>query len=168
MADNDNTITVVGRIGQEPELRTTAKGQEVLNFSIATNERRRAADGTWSDGPTSWFRIAAWGTLARNAQLSFHRGQRVVVHGVLRVNDFQQQGGGRSQSAELRATALGHDLTWGTSTFVDAGRAAAQQATMQAPEREREPEREPERETVPPTPPSDWGSSLAQLDETPF
>lgn len=165
MADNDNTITVVGRIGQEPELRTTAKGQEVLNFSVATNERRRAVDGTWSDGPTSWFRIAAWGTLARNAQLSFHRGQRVVVHGVLRVTEFQSQTGGRSQSAELRATALGHDLTWGTSTFADGGRAQSAQPPQPAAS---EPERDSELETVPAAPPADWGSSLAMVDETPF
>ena len=50
MAENDNTITLVGRIGQEPELRGTSKG-EVCSFTLATSERRRAADGSWSDGP---------------------------------------------------------------------------------------------------------------------
>lgn len=166
MADNNyNTITVVGRIGQEPELHTLANGQEVLNFRVATNERKRAADGTFSDGPTSWFQVAAWGNLARNAQLSFHRGQRVVVHGILRVTEFQPQGGGRTYKAELRATALGHDLTWGTSTFTDAGR-ASQQQQVEAPRRE--PDREPELETVPAGPAADWSSSLARLDDTPF
>lgn len=170
MADNNNTITVVGRIGQEPELHTLANGQEVLNFRVATNERKRAADGTFFDGPTSWFQVAAWGNLARNAQLSFHRGQRVVVHGILRVTEFQPQGGGRTYKAELRATALGHDLSWGTSTFTDAGRASQQQQQAEAPRHEpvREPNREPERETVPAGPAADWSSSLAQLDDTPF
>ena len=47
MADNDNTITLVGRIGQEPELRATTKG-DVVNFTLATSERRRGADGSWT------------------------------------------------------------------------------------------------------------------------
>lgn len=127
MADNDNTITLVGRIGQEPELRATPKG-DVLNFSIATSDRRRTADGGWSDGPTSWFRVAAWHDLGRNAHASFHRGQQVIVRGVLTVREFQVEGGGRSRNAELRATALGHDLRWGTSAYTDGPRPGATQA----------------------------------------
>ncbi len=121
MADNDNTITLVGRIGHEPELRATSKG-DVLTFTIATSERRRGADDTWSDGPTSWFRVSAWNDLARHGHASLHRGQQVIVRGVLTVREFQVEGGGRSKAAELRATALGHDLRWGTSTYVDGAR----------------------------------------------
>jgi single-strand DNA-binding protein len=165
MADNDNTITLVGRIGQEPELRMTPQGADVLNFSIATSERRRGADGSWSDGPTSWFRVAVWGELGRNAHRSLHRGQQVIVHGVLKVTEYRLEGGGRSQRAEVRATAVGHDLRWGATTFTDAREGAAQVAPA-APV-EREPEREPALETVPPAAPADWGGSLAG-DETPF
>jgi single-strand DNA-binding protein len=127
MADNDNTITLVGRIGQEPELRATSKG-DVVNFTLATSERRRGADGSWTDGPTSWFRVAAWHDLGRNAHASFRRGQQVIVRGVLTVREFALESGGKSRTAELRATALGHDLRWGTSSYADGARPSTTQA----------------------------------------
>ncbi|GAA2754104.1 single-stranded DNA-binding protein [Amnibacterium kyonggiense] len=178
MADNDNTITLVGRIGQEPELRGTSRG-EVCSFTLATSDRRRAADGSWSDGPTSWFRVAAWGDLARHAHASLHRGQQVIVRGIVSVQDFQLENGGRSKSVELRATALGHDLRWGTTTFVDGGRQAAAPATTQAtaaPPVEQErgdgwaasaPAPAEPREPVPvgaAAPAGDWGSGLGSED----
>lgn len=174
MADNDNTITLVGRIGQEPELRATSRG-DVLNFNLATSERRRAADGTWSDGPTSWFRVAAWHDLARHAHASLHRGQQVIVRGVVTVREFESEGGGRSKAVELRATALGHDLRWGTTTYVDAGRSATtpapaptQEAVAQEPQRGADwgalpATPEPQREPVPAT-----TGGWAAEDETPF
>jgi single-strand DNA-binding protein len=165
VADNDNTITVVGRIGQEPELRATPKG-DVLNFSVATNERKRGADGEYTDGPTSWFRVAAWHDLGRHAHASLHRGQRVIVSGVLAIREFQLEGGGKSKNAELRATALGHDLRFGTSTFVDGPRPSQQQTPPPAAPPAVAPESVPQLETVPPAPPSDWGTGFA--DEAPF
>lgn len=169
MADNDNTITLVGRIGQEPELRATSKG-DVLNFNLATSERKRGADDTWSDGPTSWFRVSAWHDLARNAHASFHKGQLVIVRGVLTIREFQLESGARSRQAELRATALGHDLRWGTSSYVDGGRRDATQAAP-APDRsggwDSAPVQEMQRETVPAGPAADWASGLG-TEDVPF
>ena len=172
MADNDNTITLVGRIGQEPELSATSKG-DVLNFTVATSERRRGPDNTWSDGPTSWFRVAAWHDLGRHAHASLHRGQQVIVRGVLTISEFQLEGGGTTRRAELRATALGHDLRWGTTTFTDGTRPAAAETAPAEPPRgpaatpEQEPEQARELETVPAAAPtSGWGTTFA--DETPF
>ncbi|WP_375387926.1 single-stranded DNA-binding protein [uncultured Amnibacterium sp.] len=177
MADNDNTITLIGRIGQEPELRSTSKG-EVLNFTLATSERRRAADGSWADGPTSWFRVAAWNDLARNAHASFHRGQQVIVRGVLTVREFTLESGGKSRNAELRATALGHDLRWGTSDYRDGARptTTAQQDQPAHPGSAQPAEpgdwgaqalaglQEPQREAVPVGAAAGWSAE----DETPF
>jgi single-strand DNA-binding protein len=180
VAENDNTITLVGRIGQEPRLRATAKG-DVLEFDVATSDRRRAPDGSWSDGPTSWFRVSAWDDLGRHAHASFHRGQQVVVRGVLTVREYQTEGGGRGRAIELRATALGHDLRWGTSTYTDAGRPGAQPSQPRSPvetdgaagwgpEPETPAPREPAppRATVPSSAPADWASSLGGVDDVPF
>ena len=172
MADNDNTITVVGRIGQEPELRTTPQGSDVLNFSVATTERKRNADGSWSDGATSWFRVAAWGPLGRNAHASFHKGQLVIVHGVLKVAEFALEGGTRSHRAEVRATALGHDLRWGTTTYLDGSRATQPTATSAPAQQQLGVQSavsapEPARETVPPTRSADWDTAFGSED-TPF
>lgn len=165
MADNENRITVVGRIGQEPELRATPRG-EVLNFDVATNERKRAAGGGYVDGATSWFHVSAWEELGLHAHASLHRGQRVVVTGVLVMREFQLEGGGKGKSADLRATALGHDLRFGTSAFVDAPRPVQQQTPPPAAAPAPAPEPVPQLETVPPAPPSDWGTGFT--DETPF
>jgi single-strand DNA-binding protein len=176
VADNDNSITLVGRIGQEPELRATSKG-DVLSFTLATSERRRGADDTWSDGPTSWFRVTAWNDLARHGHASLHRGQQVIVRGVLTIREFQVETGGKSKTAELRATALGHDLRWGTTTYQDGARRGSAPQTPPAEasagaEAERvpgwgAPPPEQQRERVPAGPPEDWSSSLGS-EEVPF
>jgi single-strand DNA-binding protein len=177
VADNDNSITLVGRIGQEPELRATSKG-DVLNFTLATSERRRGADDTWSDGPTSWFRVTAWNDLARHAHASLHRGQQVIVRGVLTIREFQLEGGGKSRTAELRATALGHDLRWGTTTYQDGERRASAPPTPPSVETSADseaervlgwgaPPPEQQRETVPAGRSEDWASSLGS-EEVPF
>lgn len=174
MADNENTITVVGRIGQEPELRATTKG-DVCNFSVATSERRRGADGTWADGATSWFRVAAWNDLGRHAHASLHKGQQIIVRGVLTIVDVQLEGGGRIKNAEVRATAVGHDLRWGTTTYTDqrstdrrpveAALAAAAPAPTPAAGAQTE-EPEVQREPVPVGGGGDWGAKYDE--ETPF
>ena len=106
-----------------------------------------------------------------------------LVRGVLTVHEFPVEGGGRSRNAELRATALGHDLRWGTSSYTDGGRRRASQAAPavtgpgEAPTGEtgradgsgagdwgaRPEVEQPRRETVPVGPPGDWST-----DETPF
>ena len=89
----DNMVTLVGALGGDPELRTTPQGADVVNFRMATTERRRGADGRWGDGATSWFRITLWGDLARNAHASLRKGQRVVVHGQLRITEYSGDSG---------------------------------------------------------------------------
>jgi single-strand DNA-binding protein len=162
----DNMVTLVGSLGNEPELRTTQQGGEVLNFRLATNERKRNADGTWVDGPTSWFRVAVWGTLGRNALASLHKGQRVVVQGTLRIAEFTAESGGTTRTAEVKAHAIGHDLAFGTSAFTRNG----QQETIQQPATGQAPSAQqvvPEARTLEPVGVG-WGAQLAEEDTTPF
>lgn len=130
----DNMVTLVGSLGNEPELRTTPSGADVVNFNIATNERVRGSDGKWTDGATSWFRITAWGALGANAHASLRKGQRVVVHGVLRITEFTTERG-TSRSAEVKALAVGPDLAFGTATFTrnSAQGSSSQHAPHSAP-----------------------------------
>lgn len=71
------TITVVGNLTADPELRTTNNGKSVINFSLAYTPRR--PDGT--DGETSFYNIAAWEYLADNFAASFKKGDRLIVVG---------------------------------------------------------------------------------------
>lgn len=167
----DNMVTLVGTLGTEPELRTTPQGADVVTFRLATNERRRNPEGDgWIDGPTSWFRISAWNQLGRNAHASLHKGQRAVVQGVLRIAEFTTEAHGTSRTAEVKASAVGHDLAFGTTAFTRNGQPAVQQAP---PER-----RPPAPPVAAPLPAAEtralepagggWGAPLVAEDETPF
>lgn len=172
----DNTVTLRGTIGQEPERKSTDKG-DVLNFTLAVNERIRNQDGSWSNGPTSWYRVNVWGALMRNASVSLHKGHPVVVQGNLRVSEYTTQSGATGKSVDLRASAIGHDLTFGTTSFSRGGSPAP------APDRQLVPAGAPveqqrswgtpiQEATVPPPAPQgadeSWSPALADEDSIPF
>lgn len=181
----DNTVTLRGTIGQEPERKTTDKG-DVLNFTLAVNERIRNQDGSWSNGPTSWYRVNVWGALMRNASVSLHKGHPVVVQGNLRVSEYTTQSGATGKSVDLRASAIGHDLTFGTASFSRGGSTTtptspAQQAAPQlAPQLvgAGAPAEQPawstpmqQERVAPPAPPGtseSWAPSFTDEDSTPF
>lgn len=110
------TITVIGNI-TEPEFKVTANGVEIINFRIASTERRYdKVEEKWGDGATSWYSVSAFRRLAAHAHRSFRKGDRVVVTGRLRIRDWETPVK-KGVTAEIDADALGHDLLWGTTTF---------------------------------------------------
>lgn len=110
------TITVVGNI-TEPDFKTTTGGVPILNFRIASTERRfDKTEQKWVDGATSWYSVSAFRSLAEHGARSLRKGDRVVVTGGLRLRDWETTAK-RGVTAEIDADALGHDLLWGTTTF---------------------------------------------------
>ncbi len=85
-------VTVIGNLTGNPELRYTATGTAVAQFSVASNERYRGGDGQWQDGPTSFVRCNAWRELADHIAESLAKGDRVIVTGTLRQRDDEAQG----------------------------------------------------------------------------
>src|SRR4051812_33292884 len=126
-------VTVIGTLGQEPEERATSKGG-VVSFRLASNDRRRDPQGNWVDGPTSWYRVNAWGELGRNVLASLHRGQRVIVSGDLSVSEWDGADGHKGRSVDIRAAAVGHDLTFGTTAFTRTTRQQAPAAPGEQPD----------------------------------
>ena len=63
MAKGLNKVMLIGHLGNDPELRTTASGQSVVNFTIATNENFKDSSGNLQE-KTEWHRLVAWGKLA--------------------------------------------------------------------------------------------------------
>lgn len=125
--DMHDHITLIGNLGSKPEVKTTSSGQQVVNFSIATNSRRlNRATNRWEDVDPNWYDVAAWGDLATHAAKSLDKGQRVIVVGKLRMRKFETQNGSRTKH-EVVADALGHDLTAGSSTFAKRERAPHEQ-----------------------------------------
>lgn len=112
-----DSITIVGNIAGDLEHRTIASGVDVVTFRLATGGKRRdRGSGEWVDSPPNWYRVSAYRALARNAQRSLHRGQRVIVSGRLRIRAWESADR-RGTSVELDADALGPDLLFGTATF---------------------------------------------------
>jgi single-strand DNA-binding protein len=86
-----NQVQLIGRLGNEPEVRTTANGDKVANFSVATTE-------TWvKDGErkskTTWIRIEAWGNGTVNAiEKYLVKGSLVFVQGSLKITEGEKDG----------------------------------------------------------------------------
>ena len=77
----DNTVTLVGNLTRDPELRFTHGGQAVATFGLAVNRRYQQND-EWQE-KMSFFNIVAWGQLGENAAASLTKGGRVIVTGRL-------------------------------------------------------------------------------------
>ncbi|WP_210438397.1 single-stranded DNA-binding protein [Nocardioides xinjiangensis] len=124
----DTQITLTGRVGGDVTLRELAEGRAVASFRVACRPSRYR-DGEWVTGATSWHTVKAWNRLARHVAASLSTGDPVVVHGRL-VADVWERDGKQQTSFEVVASAVGHDLTHGTSTFA---RSVAEQVEGPAP-----------------------------------
>jgi len=132
----DTQITLTGRIGGDVTLREIADGRAVATFRLACTPSRWR-DGEWVRGATSWHTVKAWNRLARHAASSLHNGDPVVVHGRL-VADLWERDGAPQTSVEVVASAVGHDLFHGTTTFTKA--APAERAKEVEPQAEQQAE----------------------------
>lgn len=111
------TINLVGTVATVPRVSQIRDQLPVCSFRVACNERRYDRErGDWVDGPTSWYTVNAFRSLATHAGNSFSKGDRVIISGRLRIRDWEQKERSGT-SAEVEADALGHDLRWGTSRF---------------------------------------------------
>lgn len=117
MTDN---ITIVGNIASDPRPATTGTGIDVITFRVASDQRRydKASD-KWIDGEPNWYTVSAYRALAVHAATSLHKGDRVIVHGKLRLRPWTD-GEKRGTAVEIDAEAMGPDLRWGTTTYTRA------------------------------------------------
>ncbi|QNS06194.1 single-stranded DNA-binding protein [Streptomyces xanthii] len=145
---NETLLTVVGNVATTPVFRELPTGP-VARFRLAVTARRfDAGQGAWVDSHTNFFTVWAWGNLGANVQGSVSVGEPVIVQGRLKVRD-EERGGQHWTSADIQATAVGHDLSRGTAAFrrATARKAATATEGQQArdePSFEIEPEPQPE------------------------
>ncbi|MFC7305461.1 single-stranded DNA-binding protein [Streptomyces monticola] len=130
---NETMVTVVGNVATKPVFRETQYGP-VVRFRLAMTARVFDRAGqAWKDGHTNFFTVLARRSLAANVASSVSVGEPLVVQGRLKVRD-EERGGQHWTSADIEATAVGHDLTRGTSAFRRApGRAATDVMQHQNP-----------------------------------
>jgi single-strand DNA-binding protein len=111
----DNTMTLVGNLTDEPEARFTSTGTAVANFTIASTSRvfnREARE--WRDGDTLFMRCTVWQQSAENLADSLTKGTRVIVSGRLRQRSFETREGEKRTSVELVADEVGVSLRYAT------------------------------------------------------
>ena len=97
-----NKVILIGNLGRDPELRYTASGQGVANFTLATNERWRDKDGA-NQERTEWHRIVVWGKTAENCAQYLQKGRSVYVEGRLQTREWEDKEGNKRQTTEIVA-----------------------------------------------------------------
>jgi single-strand DNA-binding protein len=112
---NGNSVTLVGNVTRDPELRFTASGQATASFGLAVNR-------VWNDRQTnerkeavSFFDIVCWREMAENASESLAKGARVLVTGRLEQRSWETPEGDKRSKIEVVADEIGPSLRWATA-----------------------------------------------------
>jgi single-strand DNA-binding protein len=101
-----NKVILIGTLGRDPEIRSTASGMNVAKFSIATNERYKDRDGQWQER-TEWHNIVCWQRLAEIVRDYTHKGDRIYIEGRLQTSSWDdKQTGEKKYKTEIVANDL--------------------------------------------------------------
>jgi single-strand DNA-binding protein len=120
---SENSVTLVGNVTKDPELRYTTGGRGVASFGLAVN-RRYQVNGEWQE-QVSFFNIVAWGDLGENAAASLNKGNRVIVTGRLEQRSYETREGEKRSVTEVIADELGPSLRWAQAQIERISRDAA-------------------------------------------
>jgi single-strand DNA-binding protein len=124
---SDNTVTLVGNITDDPELRFTPAGAAVANFTVAVNRRWRNPDGQWEDKLDGFFRCNCWRDMAENVAESLQKGSRVVVVGRLQQRTWDDAEGNKRSAFEVQVDEIGPSLRWATASITKSQRSSGGQ-----------------------------------------
>jgi single-strand DNA-binding protein len=120
----ETTVTVVGNLTSDPELRFTPAGSAVVNFTVASTPRLFDREsGAWRDGDALFLRCSLWREYAENVAESLVRGTRVVVHGRLRQRSYDTKEGEKRTVVELEVEEIGPALRYATAKVTKVSRA---------------------------------------------
>ena len=122
----ETTITVIGNLTNDPELRFTPSGAAVANFTVASTPRtfdRQSND--WKDGETLFMRCSVWRDAAENVAESLQRGSRVLVTGRLKSRSYETKEGEKRTVVELDVDEVGPSLRYATAKVAKTARSGA-------------------------------------------
>ncbi|MCL4136663.1 UNVERIFIED_CONTAM: hypothetical protein GTU68_056143 [Idotea baltica] len=100
-----NKVLLLGHLGADPELRYTNNQTAVCNLRVATNDRRKGADGQWTDF-TEWHKVSTFGKTAENCNTYIKKGSQVFVEGRIQTRKWQDQEGKDRYSTEIVANSV--------------------------------------------------------------
>jgi len=110
---NGNTITIIGNVTRDPELRYLTSGTALAQLGVAVN-RRYQQNGEWQED-TSFFDVVCWRELADNVSESISKGDRIIVTGRLEQRSWETQDGEKRSKVEIVADEVGPSLRWATA-----------------------------------------------------
>jgi single-strand DNA-binding protein len=112
----ETVITVVGNLTDDPELRFTASGAAVANFTVASTPRTLdKATNEWKDGDALFLRCSVWRQAAENVAESLTRGARVIVQGRLKQRSYETREGEKRTVFELEVDEIGPSMKYATA-----------------------------------------------------
>jgi single-strand DNA-binding protein len=130
----ETTITIVGNLTDDPELRFTPSGAAVVKFRVASTPRfLDRGSGEWKDGDPLFLACTVWRQAAENVAESLIRGTRVIVTGRLRQHSYETREGEKRTVIELEVDEVGPSLRYATAkpqkmTRTSAGASGGRQA----------------------------------------
>jgi len=132
---NETTVTVVGNLTAEPDLRFLPSGVAVCKFTVASTPRvLDAGTGQWKDGDALFLTCTAWRELAEHAAESLSKGTRVLVVGRLRLSRWETEEGDKRSAYGLEVDEVGPSLRFATATVARMTRTRNGSAPPMAPD----------------------------------
>lgn len=126
-----NTITVVGNLTSEPELRYTQAGRAFMSFGLADN-RRYMVNNEWQE-EVSFHNCTIWGDMAENCAASLSKGTRVIASGRVQQREYENKDGVKVKTWDFVIDEIGPSMRWARCTVEKIVRGdGAQQAARQA------------------------------------
>src|SRR2546421_12539007 len=119
-----NSVTVVGNLTRDPELRYTPTGQAVVKFGIAVNRFYTNRNGERVE-QTDFFNVNAWRSVAENVAESLTTGARVLVTGRLQSRNWETEDGPKRSAVDIEAEAVAAALRFATVAITQATKVGA-------------------------------------------
>ena len=111
----DSTVTIVGNVTRDPEMRYTPSGVAKATFGVAVSRRwQNRTTQEWEE-QTSFFNVVCWRDMAENVCESIGKGARVVVNGRLEQRSWETESGDKRSVVEIVADDIGPSLRWATA-----------------------------------------------------
>jgi single-strand DNA-binding protein len=129
---NETYVTLSGNVVGDPVVRTTRANVPFVTFRVASNVRRvDFKTGEYIDAGTNFVNVTAFRGLGVNVSNSLKKGEPVIVYGRMRINQWVN-GDRNGTTVEIDAYNVGHDLTWGVTTFSKVSKPALSQRDRMA------------------------------------
>ena len=116
MAFESNYVTFIGNLTDDPELRHTQGGSAVVTLRLASNRRWNDRDGQQQE-ETTYLNVNCWRDLAENVAATFHKGDRAVAIGRLRVRSYENREGQTVWVTEIEADEVAPSLRWASASI---------------------------------------------------